>query len=561
MSTRTVLAWSSVLVAIVAMLARHRFFSGDLSCRTIPSDAAWPDISVWAKLNDTVGGKLVAAVPLAAPCHKTLNGQPRALYDEEKCAVLRDTWFFPETHLESPSSPMSYFFSNNTCNPWLGPILHDIREGIRFATKSNIRLVIRNTGHDYLGKSTGAHSLSIWTHNLKSIELLGSFSSSEYIGPAVKMGAGVESLEAYKFAASHGLVVVGGNCPTVALAGGFIQGGGHGPLASKYGLAADQVLEMEVVTPTGDYLTASATKNTDLFWALRGGGGGTFGVVISVTVKAFPDTHASTASMMVPYTGANADALYAAIGSFIQNALPGLVDAGAFVSWIAAPFGFMVAPTMAPGLTSAELDQLMQPMVDTLQAAGLEYQYASVQHASFLEGYQFYQRGASWNVSDYNLGGRLIPRDVALERTDVLVEAIRHISTTALMSGVSYNVTHGVKSPDDVAVHPYFRKTLFGIALGTPLNYTDWSATLAGQDRITKDLVPTLEKITPGGAAYLNEANFEQPDFQRTLYGDHYKRLLEIKHKYDPESIMYAKTAVGSENWEERDDGRLCRLK
>ncbi|KAK8023735.1 FAD-linked oxidoreductase patO [Apiospora rasikravindrae] len=579
MSTRSVLAGSAILVAIAAILARDRvFFPAYPECRTIPGDAAWPDISAWTKLNDTVGGKLIATVPIAAPCHKILNGAPNSLYDEEQCAVLRDHWHFPETHLSSPSSPMSYLFSNNTCNPWSDPDtpcttgtdavyvinateVSDIQEGVRFATENNIRLVVRNTGHDYLGKSTGAHSLSIWTHKLKSIELLGQYSSSEYTGPAIKMGAGVESLEAYKFAASHDLVVAGGNCPTVAMAGGFIQGGGHGPLASKYGLAADTVLEMEVVTPTGQYVTASARENADLFWALRGGGGGgTFGIVTSATVKAFPDTYGSTASMMVANTGDNADALYSAIGGFIQKALPGLVDAGAFVVWIAAPFGFMVSPAVAPGLTSAELDKLMQPMVDILKEAGLEYQYSSAQHKNFLASFEFYSQGTSWNVSDYNVGGRLIARALALERTDELVEAVRHISTTAFMSGVSYNVAHGVASPGDVAAHPYFRKTLFGLALGTPVNYTDWSATLAGQERITHDLIPALERLTPGGgAAYLNEANFEQGDFQRTLYGDHYGRLLEIKRKYDPESIMYARTAVGSEEWKERGDGGLCR--
>ncbi|KAK7973254.1 hypothetical protein PG988_007388 [Apiospora saccharicola] len=579
MSIRTVVVWSSVFVASIASLTRDRASSGCAArCRTIPSDSAWPETSVWAQLNETVGGKLIQTVPIAAVCHKTLNGQDSGLHDEAKCAALRNVWFFPETHLVDPASPMSYYFSNNTCNPWLEPDtpcttgtdavyvinateVSDIQEGIRFAVKKNIRLVIRNTGHDYLGKSTGAHSLSIWTHNLKSMKLLDHYSSSEYTGPAVKLGAGVESLEAYKFADSYGLVVVGGNCPTVAMGGGYIQGGGHGPLASRHGLAADQVLEMEVVSPSGETLAASATDNAELFWALRGGGGGTFGVVTSVTVKAFPDTIGSTASMMVANNGANADALYSAIGGWIQKALPGLVDAGAFVSWIAAPFGFTVSPAVAPGLTSAELDGLMQPMIDVLKAAGLEYTYSSAQHATFLESYQFYQQTASWNVSDYTLGGRLIPRDIALQNTDAVIEAIRHISATAIFSGVSYNVADGVQFPDDVAVQPYMRKTLIGVALGTPLNYTDWSASVAAQDQVTNDLVPTLEKLTPNGGAYLNEADFQQPDFQRTLYGDHYTKLLEIKRKYDPKSILYAKTAVGSEEWEERGDGRLCRVK
>lgn len=72
-----------------------------------------------------------------------------------------------------------------------------------------------------------------------------------------------------------------------------VQGGGHSPLASIYGLAADQVLAFQVVTADGQFLTVSDDENVDLFWALRGGGGSTFGVVTSATVKAWPQLGAT----------------------------------------------------------------------------------------------------------------------------------------------------------------------------------------------------------------------------------------------------------------------------
>ena len=83
--------------------------------------------------------------------------------------------------------------------------------------------------------------------------------------------------------------------------GGYVQGGGHSPLSSIYGMASDQVLSMEVVTPDGRFVTADFVQNTELFWALRGGGGSTFGVVTSVTIKAYPDlpVTASTFSFTV----------------------------------------------------------------------------------------------------------------------------------------------------------------------------------------------------------------------------------------------------------------------
>lgn len=70
----------------------------------------------------------------------------------------------------------------------------DISKGIAFALKCNIHLVIRNMGHDYLGKSTGAGSLAIWTHHLKSIEFL-DYESPHYTGKAIKMGAGIQGFQ------------------------------------------------------------------------------------------------------------------------------------------------------------------------------------------------------------------------------------------------------------------------------------------------------------------------------------------------------------------------------
>ena len=76
---------------------------------------------------------------------------------------------------------------------------------------------------------------------------------------------------------------------------------------------------------------------------------------------------------------------------------------------------------------------------------------------------------------------------------------------------------------------------------------------------MTNVLVPKLESLTPQGAAYLNEENFQQPNFQHVFYGDNYDRLMSIKAKYDPADLFYTLTGVGSERWAEQSDGRLCR--
>jgi hypothetical protein len=147
------------------------------------------------------------------------------------------------------------------------------RSGHRFLTRC----------YSFIGKSTGKGGLGLWTHFLNSTEVIQNYTSPAYSGPAIRLGAGVQAYQAYEAAYAAGYRVTGGTCPTVGLAGGYTQGGGHGALSSSYGLGADNVLEWEVVTPKGELIVTSPQNHSDLHWALSGGGGGTFGVVVSMT--------------------------------------------------------------------------------------------------------------------------------------------------------------------------------------------------------------------------------------------------------------------------------------
>ena len=148
--------------------------------------------------------------------------------------------------------------------------------------------------------------MAIWTDNMKEIEIQ-DYRSPYYRGKAMKMGAGVQVYEAFKAAHDEGLVLVGGVCPTVGIAGGYSQGGGHGALASKFGMA-DKVLEWEAVTGTGELLTASQSQHADLYWALAGGGGSAYGAVVSMTSRAHPDLKTSAASLTFTNAGVTDDA-------------------------------------------------------------------------------------------------------------------------------------------------------------------------------------------------------------------------------------------------------------
>jgi FAD/FMN-containing dehydrogenase len=283
---------------------------------------------------------------------------------------------------------MAPFFANVSCDPFtepnerciIGTLVQyavnatsssDYLATINFAQKNNIRLVIRNTGHDYYGKSTGAGALALWTHHLKDIELL-NYKANVYTGKALKVGAGVQNSEAQDFAHSHGLVVVTGNGLSVGFAGGYTQGGGHGPLVSKFGLAADQVLEWEVITTTGQHLVATPSQNSDLYWALSGGGGGTYAAVLSMTVRVYPDMPSSAANLTFTSQGVSDDTFYGAVQSFLTT-LPSIVDTGASVIYLLAPGLFLVQPVNAPGVSKAKLQQLLNPTLSNLKKKGIAY--------------------------------------------------------------------------------------------------------------------------------------------------------------------------------------------
>lgn len=356
------------------------------SCRCFPGDPCWPSSAQWSSFNASIGGKLVATVPIASPCHDTFPG---VSYDAEACAAIRASWDDPALHEISSSSPMAPFFANMSCDPFTG--VHapceigayvpyavnasdasDYAATLAFAKEHNIRLVIRNTGHDYFGKSTGAGALALWTRHLKKIEIF-DYEDGSYTGKAMRMGAGVQAIEAQAAANAEGLIVMQGDCETVGLAGGYTQGGGTSPLSSVLGLAADSVLEWEVVTAAGDVLKATASgENADLYWALSGGGGGTYGAVLSMTVKLYPNmpTAGASLSFMAPE---DSPGYWSVIRGFLMN-LPAYEDAGATAYWVFLPGNAFILPqAFLPNGTAEELEALLAPTLTLMKQSGIPY--------------------------------------------------------------------------------------------------------------------------------------------------------------------------------------------
>ncbi|KAJ6124321.1 hypothetical protein N7471_011638 [Penicillium samsonianum] len=547
-------------------IANHTRFP---DCHCMPQDTCWPEDYRWAQFNKTVDGKLIATVPIASVCHI----DSFALYDQSQCAQLQSDWGLPETHYESSSSIMASRFTNLSCNPFssktspctIGNYVQyavnatdaaQVQKTIHFAARHNIRLVIRNTGHDLLGKSTGAGGLAIWMHYMKDISIV-DYVSSHYSGKAMKMGAGVQSFEGSDAAYRAGLVIVGGNCPTVGLAGGYSQGGGHGQLVSHVGLAADQVLEWEVVLANGKLVTVSPTEHPDLYWALSGGGGGTYGVVVSMTSKAYPELPTASGNLSFSDTGISRDTFFTAVSIFI-SILPSIGDAGGASVWWLTNNTLSTTPTTIPGGTATLSNSLFSPLIAFLKQNNIQHTYYVNDFPTYYDAYQ--TMSPPDNITDQLAGGRLIPRSVVEQNLAGLNTIFRNIiEKTAgfLISAVMVNSSR-VAYPDN-SVNPAWRDALMDVVIGALFDYTDADSNVARHQLITDVLMPPLEELTPGSGAYLNEADPNQRDWQQAFYGDNYDSLLEIKRKYDPHNRFYAFKGVGSEAWTVAENGRLCK--
>ncbi|WP_418959255.1 FAD-binding oxidoreductase [Streptomyces tritici] len=150
----------------------------------------------------------------------------------------------------------------------------DVAACIRFAQDHGLPTAVRSGGHSQAGYSTST-GLVIDVSRLNAVRPAAS---------TVRIGAGAQGVDIVNTLAPYGLQVASGTCPTVAI-GGWLQGGGFGLAARKFGMGADRLVSAKVVRADGSCVRCSATEHPDLYWALRGGGGGNFGVVTEYEVR------------------------------------------------------------------------------------------------------------------------------------------------------------------------------------------------------------------------------------------------------------------------------------
>lgn len=466
----------------------------------------------------------------------------------------------------------------------------DISAAVKFAAKHSIPVVIKNTGHDFLGRASRRNALLIWTHFLRDISFENQNGGWEPVGCKgdkykenellVKAQAGVMVFELTKAVSQKGRTVVVGAASTVGVVGGFIQGGGHSPLGVWKGLASDHAVEFEVVLADGSIGKASACTNPDLFWALRGGGGSTYGVVTSVVLRTHEDVSMVQYALNVTIpilpngTAGTANDTFWELVNRWHTMAPALNDLGG------SGYYFLVTNFPIPELKitahvfvgyllffgqndTMGVEKLFKPFHDWLYKAVGTPESGMVSSlisppapATKYFGNLPTTLGGQGETSI--LGSRLLSRELLSTPSGVQksTDALRHID---LLGGflLGHYVTPGPK-PVDSAAHSAWRKAITHIVISNGWRPGDSFQRQAEIKNLMSDfMVPRLKSLdydtktgTQTMGAYVNEADKGELNWQDSFWGEKYGRLKKIKAKYDPNGVFWCRPCVGSEDWD-----------
>ncbi|KAH6667575.1 hypothetical protein B0J14DRAFT_620065 [Halenospora varia] len=516
-------------------------------CKAVLGSLDWPSASKWAALNHTLSGKLLQPAPLGAVCHPD-----QATYNNATCPGLQTAWFGLSLHADSPNSASFSNWENDTCLPFPqmpcsgtgSPIYvvnttskEDVKIAVDFAGENNVRLVARGTGEDFLGSSL---SMSIWTRHMRALSILDRFKPQ-----------GCKTII---------------DSPALSFAAGYATGGGHAALSPLYGLAADHVLEMEIVTRQGEILTINECQNKDLFWAVRGGGGSTFGVTTSTTIRAFPSVPLVFASVLLT-AKPNSDDFWNGIVSFLSQwpslstqgltgyAYSGLVPNTTINGGNVGDFqAFFFLPITSASNTTESLLAALDVPISSLKAQFPGAWSSQINTKSYTSFYEWWlpNNGGPPGGIDLILGSRLLDEKALSSNATALKEAIYFTSG----KGVHDVVPRGGSN----AVNPAWRKAYVHVVQAATYPALDPVAAKAAQNTLTNTNVAALRKLAPDMGSYVNEADANEPDYQHAFWGANYDRLKWIKRDVDPDDVLWCHPCVGNERWKIDDSGRLCRI-
>jgi len=555
--------------------------------RVRPGDPYWPTPAQWDELRVAIGGTLLLPESLFAPCV--------ADADSAACAAVRELLRNPFFMGDQPGgTQVSGWLDAWTPAPSAYGVMArnaaEVASAVDFARTHNLRVVVKGGGHSYLGTSNAPDSLLIWTRNLTAVRLHDEFVGEGCAGriapqPAVSLGAGCMWIDAYSAVTTRaGRYVQGGGCTSVGVAG-LIQSGGFGSFSKGFGNAAAGLLEAEVVTADGKVRIVNACRDPELFWALKGGGGGTFGVVTRLTLR----THDLPRFFGGAWGAiqARSDAAFRTLlARFLAHYAERLANPHWGEQFAVKSDNSLKISMVQQGLAREEARAVWQPFFDWVKASA-DFRITAELGASGHEPQGWWKvqgnpsmipdtrPGASpdhgfWQGDLDQVGAYLHGYDslwlpaALLEKASQprLVEALfaasRHKDVELHCNkGLAFATPAAVKASLDTAMNPGVTEAfaLAIIADGERPSYPGESRPPMDLEAAHRDAraidaaAAELSKVAPRAGSYLSESNFFNERWQEAYFGANYPRLLRAKKQYDPEGLFIVHHGVGSEHW------------
>ncbi len=565
---------------------------GRVFSRVRPTDAAWPSEESWNRLNRLVGGRLIKVKSPLSICREA----PDSPACKEVFKALRNPYYIGDhPALTQTSGWVDGWTSLPSAYAVAARKTDDVVAAVNFARENKLRLVVKGGGHSYHGTSCAADSLLVWTREMNAISLheafVGKGCETSRPLPAVSIAAGAFWLAAYEAVTTcAGRYVQGGGCTTVGVAG-LIQSGGFGSFSKTYGLAAAALLETEVVTADGIARIANASTNPDLFWGLKGGGGGSLGVVTRVTLRTreLPAFFGAVVGKITAKSDTAFRELIARAMSFYADRLfnPHWGEQMKF-----GPGNKLEIAMVFNGLNQHEAENGWKPFLEWLGASKHDFTVVSplrtvavparmFWNAAFLKTFakdvvvtddrpnarpgNFFWAGDRYQVGQvlYAYRSAWLPASLLEEKArprlvEALFRSTRHWSMDLHFNkGLAGAPAEEIAAARDTAINPAaldaFALAISG-GLGAPAfpgikgHEPNREAARRAAGAVAKSMDELLQVVNDPGS-YVSESDFFESQWQRSHWGANYPRLAAVKKKYDPDGLFFVHHGVGSEEW------------
>ena len=575
-----------------ALAAAAGTATGGLRSRVRPGDPGWPSAAQWGRLKQDVGGRLLKLESPFANCTPTSMSAACS----EALKHIKNPYFIgDQPALTQTSGWAGAWTSQPSVYAVAAESTADVVAAVNFARKHHLRLVVKGGGHSYQGTSEAPDSLLVWTRHMNNVTLHDAFVAQGCAGvqasqPAVTVQSGAMWIDAYDAVTTHGgRYVQGGGCTTVGVAG-LIQSGGFGSHSKNYGTASSGLLEAEIVTADGVVRIANACTNPDLFWGIKGGGGGSLGVVTRLTLRTreLPQFFGGAFGAIKASSDEAYRALIARAIDFYQSDLfnphwgEQLVFRSDNVLRLAMVF---------QGLTQQQAQAVWAPFLDWVRARK-EYSIAKpvqilavpAQHgwdAAFFRQYapdaivDDDREGAprdhilwsgdhgqvGWFIHGFKsawLPAALLQKGRQASLVDALYASSRHTDVELHFNkGLAGAPAEAIAAARDTATNPHVLDA-FALAIiaggegpayqgmpGAGADLTEARSDAANIDSAMSELL----NVAPNAGAYVSESDYFQRDWQTAFWGTNYPKLAAVKRKYDPDGLFFVHHGVGSEDW------------